>query len=221
MSSAITPFLYSKNSNIPQETIDSTIEEMFNIYAPDYQVLASLSKDQKKYYGHKVAGGAMRTPCLSEEERYYVHLKYEVANLDQSSPFTRLAFTLHGMLIELGFFSTHVEVSLEKGCYDIRANYWHLDGEAFDHSLTICWGSKPKWCTHVLDEKNNEKYSCIDRSGDKVHEEIEASGRPGIFGYFYNAQKVVHRGPRVEDFGEEKMGVNDYRLFLRFTKQSI
>jgi hypothetical protein len=227
------------NSNVSLDTIDAVVKDLFNTYVSEYRtVVADTIQNLEKapdYYsdlqksglpGKYFRNGYVLIPeqlihDRSGEERYYIHLDYEIANLKNDSPITTLALTLHKMVCEYGFDSNSVAIRLEKGCFYSHPDYWHLDGVKLGHSIAVCWGSKTNWSTRVLDEKSNAIFA-----GEKVyrHEEetdkkIEAVAKAAQFGHFYNARKVFHRGPRIEDLGDEKLGVNDYRLFIRFIKK--
>jgi hypothetical protein len=209
------------NSNVSMEIIDTTVNDVLSTYAPVYQKIVAdkrenLEKNPEHYKDLNKSGlpgkyfpnGYVLIPedlihDKSGEERYYINLAYEIADLKTDTPITKLALSLHQMVCKFGFESNSVGIRLEKGCFCSYPDYWHLDGVKLGHSITICWSNQP----NVLREET------------ETDKKIEAVAQAAQFGYFYNARKVFHRGPRVEDLGDEKLGVNDYRLFIRFIKK--
>jgi hypothetical protein len=218
------------------------VKDLYKTYSPEYKVLSAerwqkLQENPNCYEIYKthqpdrtIIDGSMTIihPYVydrSGEERYFLRFFYKIADLKNDTPLKTLALDLNTIIRELGFFCTDVDVRLEKGCENSLAQHWHLDG--YPVSITICWSSITKWRTYVLDEVNTKKFSIhhlplmpVDERNETT-KKIEAFGQASKFGHFYNASKVMHRGPTAEDLSEEKIGVDDYRLFFRFTKPTF
>jgi hypothetical protein len=230
------------NSNVAQETIDTVLKDLTATYASTYSDLVAETslklKENPDFYQDTTKTGVPFSrfnhgslsipPSLihdqSGEERYFLALRYEISALKNNTPLNALALSLNAMLQEHGIFCNNVDIRLEKGCYSSSPTFWHLDGPAFRRSITICWSSKANWSTHVLDEENSVKYKYYRSEYDNNNEmcnRIEAVAKAAKFGHFYDAKKVLHRAPTLEDLKEEKIGVDDYRLFIRFTQDNF
>jgi hypothetical protein len=240
--SSISPTNHSLSlfdSKIDQETIDTVLKDTFATYASEHSALVADTstklKENPDFYNNipetgvpfrKLSNGyiLITEPYIhdrSGEERYYLDLSYKIADLTNNSPLKNLVLTLNKMICEQKFVCDKVEIRLEKGSFDSHAQVWHLDSWAFEHSITICWSNKVSWNTKILDLENTLEfinYSPYWDEQNKTLKKIEAVAQTAKFGHFYNAKQILHRSPTLNDFKEEAIGVNDYRLFLRFTK---
>jgi hypothetical protein len=231
--------------DVSQQTVDLTVQELIERTSPAYSTLADgvvkVLEGSPDYYSAERANPCMTSTAgfihipqeyvkstLSGEQRYSVRLFYHIKELDEAEPIGSLVVPLSKRITALGFPCRNVEIRFEKGCLDPLTPYWHVDGPRIHSSVVICFGTKAKWSTWLLDEKNNQEVfgpNCNPSNFTELANsratalKIESLAQPAKFGYLYNAAKVLHRSPTKEDLRDEPLSPSDYRLFLRFAEE--
>ncbi|MCP5507745.1 MAG: hypothetical protein H7A37_05550 [Chlamydiales bacterium] len=139
--------------------------------------------------------------------------------MSESTPLGSLISKIKQMIIEKGYTCVSVEVRFERGVFESKNSYWHLDGLGLGKDpITVCWSTREKWTTWIIDENTKiHNSSFLERDFSKKELElVEAFGKPSATGNLYHVAKLWHRAPLISDLGEDSLTSIDYRLFMRF-----
>jgi hypothetical protein len=233
-------------ASVAQQTVDLAVKDYIQTLAKTHLDLVSetfekLRNDPTYYtksgngipYKHIKDGFCNIPRYLIEkldpkEPRFYAHFSYSIDEIDQNTPSGNLLLSLAKDISQIGIECHKVEVRLEKGCFESSAEYWHVDGPASDRSISICYSNVMGWCTRILDDEYISNFfntiydvpnDLYDKSNGDLSERIESLSRSSEFGVFYDVRKILHRSPRETDINVNALSVNDFRLFMRFTKE--
>lgn len=211
------------NAGASQESINAAVEDFISIFAPCYIRRMNDPRDDfsdLSFFNRKVVGTSLSFLFHPEnEESYFAEISSKISFFNSIRPLDALIIRLNKMITALGFLCTDVEIRFEKGSCHSLVPFWHVDGSAFKHAIAINYSNRTNWSTRILPENLEFETTSLFSSCDldsTVLKSFEESSQAAKFGYFYDAQKICHRGPRPEDINEP-IKPTDYRLFMRFT----
>lgn len=167
---------------------------------------------------------------LPTEARYWVNFFFnKIDSRSKTNPFEEFLATVNQKIKSHGFDCSRAEVRLEIGYFNSLAPDWHLDDPAPHPSITLCYSNRHDWITRVvrtsyalktLDLVDEDIHHCIPDDIENASAEqldvLEGLSVLARFGYLYDAQKVVHRSPTLEDLNPPELSKRHWRVFIKF-----
>lgn len=229
------------NPNVDQQTVKRAVDQLIQSLAIPYLALVKRTKEEILQGRIKDLSGSLtfaaypldngfidipnylvKSSLQSGERRFYAKIVYSVRSLHDQIPIENLLLKLSQRITDLGYFAEEVELRLEKGCFESSVQWWHRDGSIFSTAIATNYGTKKCWSTRVVAD------SALDAARikwdpewnpDYMVREINLISEPAKFNYLYDVKKILHRSPIEEDLMGETIGVDDYRLFIRFNSR--
>jgi len=160
------------------------------------------------------------------EERYAFDLHcLDINCIDKKSSYGVLVHALRNRLssLEISQLPSSVHIRFNKGHLGHTGDFWHRDSDpdkGEPRTVTICYSNIRNWSTRVLNRDDNQaiiskKTGWITLSAEEIAA-VERVAKPSMHGFFYDGQAGLHRASQLSDLEGSKVGVNDYRLFVRF-----
>jgi hypothetical protein len=157
------------------------------------------------------------------DNRFSAKSHYLIAELNADSH-KKLLLDLYS---RVNFSCHRVEIRIEKGCFQANArgtDEWHVDDNV-NRTAMACFTNKPNWRTHILEEEASKQ---VEKEFNlKFLNRLEIEGRQDVLerieslsttmktGFFYDASRLLHRGPKLSDLSE-KISDEEYRVFILF-----
>lgn len=218
--------------------IDTLIKKVGPLYEKMLQCEPKSEVNKLKNSNFNLCVYSLNTKGLNKE-KYSTGVQLFPEDLNETDPLHQLLKKIPNLLLK-----SNEKLAPESGLFDVRfdkgilnsesvqrTNLWHFD--TFIRSATVSYSTKKNWSTRIIEQgkvsnETSKKIYVLGYSfkSDNLRERklldlgnsLEHEGIPSQHGVLYNAVSTLHRAPKESDVGNQEIGINDYRLFIRYTE---